>query len=113
MGQKAGRVGFDWPDVSFVREKVTEELDELDDALKNGTDADIEHEIGDVLFAVSQWSRHTGFDPEQALLKSCKRFENRFSSVLNDVHKNGKNIEDCDMNELEALWRKAKLNESR
>lgn len=112
MGQKTSRVGFDWENVSDVRDKVNEELNELDEAVQKGVSEEIEHELGDILFAVSQWGRHLGYDPEQALLKSCKRFKRRFFDVEQQVAKSGKKISDFNIEELEAFWKKAKSNES-
>jgi len=108
MGEKAGRVGFDWPDTGAVREKVAEELGELDEAVASGSAAEIEHELGDLLFAVAQWGRHLGQFPEEAVRAACARFESRFAVVERLIGERGKKMEDCGIEELEAAWQEAK-----
>ncbi|MBN2524803.1 MAG: nucleoside triphosphate pyrophosphohydrolase [Deltaproteobacteria bacterium] len=111
MGQKVGRVGFDWPSIEGVREKVHEELAELHDALE-AQDADsIFQEMGDVLFAMAQWARHIGVDPEDSLRQCCNRFGNRFAHVENSVMVNNRSIREYSLDELEQLWKQAKENE--
>jgi MazG family protein len=78
---RAARVGFDWPDVSAIRTKVNEELDELDEALASGQQSAALDEFGDLLFAVANWGRRNGLDPEQALRGTCDKFRRRFSHV--------------------------------
>ncbi len=78
LGQRAGRVGFDWQTAPQVRSKVQEELHVLDAALI-GTDREhIAEELGDLLFALANWARHLGLDPETALRASTEKFERRF-----------------------------------
>ena len=113
MGQKAARVGFDWPDAVAVREKVIEELGELDEAVAAGDAAAMAHEVGDLLFAVTQWARHLGCDPEEALRSSCSRFRTRFTRVEGAVERSGRPMEDHTIDELEALWQEAKTHEQR
>lgn len=111
MGQKAGRVGFDWPDGAEVRAKVVEELQELDDALSNGGRTELEHELGDVLFAVAQWGRHLGVDPEEAVRKCCMRFKRRFSYVEKSVKEAHRTFDEYSIDALEELWQQAKFDE--
>lgn len=108
MGEKAGRVGFDWPDVAGVREKVEEELRELDEAVAGGDPAEVEHELGDLLFALAQWGRHLGQFPEEALRAACSRFSSRFSVLDRLIIESGRTVEECTMEELEAAWQEAK-----
>ena len=111
MGQKVSRVGFDWPDISGVRGKVDEELDELDEAVAEGDSAKIEHEMGDLLFAVAQWARHLGIDPEESLRQCCTRFENRFAFVEKNANDAGQRLSDITPEELDNYWEQAKKNE--
>lgn len=82
LGEKAARLGFDWPAGAEgereVREKIDEELAELDAARRDEGLARTEEELGDLLFALAQYSRLIGLDPEGALRKACKKFEIRF-----------------------------------
>lgn len=111
MGEKAGRVGFDWNTISAVREKVIEELAELDAAIETANQSEIDHELGDLLFAIAQWARHLKQAPEEALRHTCNRFAKRFYHVENAVRESGRNIEECDIEELESHWKKAKEHE--
>lgn len=85
IGEKVERVGFDWPDARGSREKVTEELGELDRAIASGDAKDIEEEMGDVLFALVNLSRHTKVDAEGALRRTIDKFTTRFAHVESRV----------------------------
>ena len=108
MGEKAGRVGFDWPEAVSVRDKVREELEELDEAVASGDRAAMEHELGDLLFSVAQWGRHLGQFPEEAIQACCTRFTNRFEGVEEIIHDSGREIADCTLQELEEAWQEVK-----
>jgi MazG family protein len=89
IGEKVARVGFDWPDASGSRAKVAEELEELDRAVASGEAADIEEELGDVLFALVNLARHVGVDAEAALRRTSEKFTARFAHVearVREVH---------------------------
>ncbi|MFO7179536.1 MAG: nucleoside triphosphate pyrophosphohydrolase [Pseudomonadota bacterium] len=81
MSEKVSRVGFDWPDAQGSREKVGEELAELDESVRSGDRARIEAELGDLLFALVNFARHHGIDAESALRGTCDRFGRRFAHV--------------------------------
>lgn len=81
IGEKVARVGFDWQDSSGSREKVTEELGELDRAIASKDAAAIEDEMGDVLFALVNLSRHVEVDAEAALRRTIEKFTRRFAHV--------------------------------
>ena len=81
IGEKVQRVGFDWPDARGSRAKVTEELGELDEALAAGDASAIEDEMGDVLFALVNLSRHAKVDAEGALRRTIDKFTKRFDHV--------------------------------
>jgi MazG family protein len=81
MGDKVSRVGFDWPDVRGSRDKVSEELHELDEAAAAGDKERVEAELGDLLFALVNFARHHGVDAELALRGTADRFASRFAHV--------------------------------
>jgi tetrapyrrole methylase family protein / MazG family protein len=108
MGEKAARIGFDWPSIEGVREKVDEELGELDEAIELGDESAMTHELGDVLFAVSQHARHLGLSPEECLKLSCQRFADRFGRLEEAAKKRGERLEDMALDRMETYWQEAK-----
>ncbi len=111
LGEKASRTGFDWPKgdagTKMLRDKVAEELAELDEAIGETQERATE-EIGDLFFALAQYSRRLGIDPEGALRQACNKFETRFRAMeveASPVIAAGGNLSDA---EWDALWRKAK-----
>ena len=108
LGNRAARVGFDWPDISGARSKVSEELAEVDDALLQGDPAHTEAELGDLLFAVSNLCRHASIDPEQALRGANSRFQARFEDVERAVDGSGRPWEKFTLEQLDQLWEDAK-----
>jgi len=105
VGQKAARTGFDWPDSSGARAKLTEEIAELDQALATGDADAIGHEIGDVLFSVVNMARHADVNPELALRATIDRFSERFAYLEQHL---GDRMSDASLEEMEALWQEAK-----
>jgi nucleoside triphosphate diphosphatase len=81
LTRRAARVGFDWPDEAAVRPKIAEELRETEEAVASGDAKAIEEELGDALFALVNWARQLGVDPEQALRQANRKFEGRFSAM--------------------------------
>ena len=106
--QRAARVGFDWPETSGVADKVREEMAEVEAAT---TLAEREVELGDLLFAVVNWARWLGADPEAALRKANARFARRFRGVERMARERGLDMAALTMDELEALWQEVKLDE--
>ena len=100
--RRAARVGFDWPDSEGPRLKIDEELGEIERAVD---DAERGAEIGDLLFAVVNYARHLGINPETALREATARFERRFRKVEEITDKQ---LKDMHIVELEALWQRAK-----
>ena len=114
ISQKAAKTGFEWPDFDQVLAKFHEETAELADARANGTQEQIEGELGDLLFTVVNMARWLKVDPEQALRKTNAKFRARFSHVERTLAAQGKSLEDSTLEEMEALWQQAKsLPESR
>ena len=108
LQRKASKVGFDWSDISQVEEKVKEEWNEFWQALKEGDREKIEHEFGDLLFALVNLARFLKIDPEEALQKANERFIKRFSYIEQKVKESGRRWEDFTLEELDRLWEEAK-----
>ena len=108
LGRRAAQVGFDWPDVTGVLDKVREEIDELQQAVASGESAHVREEVGDLLFSVAQLSRHLDVDPEAALRDAGGKFERRFRRIEAGLAVDGRTAADASMAELEALWAQAK-----
>jgi ATP diphosphatase len=102
LQKRAARTGFDWPDPSGARAKIDEELAEVEAA---ASDADRTEEIGDLLFAVVNWSRKLGIDPEAALRAANTKFEGRFRAMEAEA---GDAFAGLTLDEKEALWIAAK-----
>ena len=103
--KRAARVGFDWPEIQGVIDKVSEELDEVYAA----PDADARaSEIGDLLFAVVNLARWYGVDAESALRETNLRFRQRFGHIENTAREQGRSVSDLSLDEMEALWQTAK-----
>jgi len=112
LGRRAASVGFDWPDSRGAREKVDEELAELDYACREGLRQAVEAELGDVLFALGNLSRHLQIDPEQALRASNRRFETRFAHLEAAVRDSGRSWQEHSPEELDRYWNAAKAAET-
>jgi MazG family protein len=110
-GEKAGAVGFDWPDADGPRAKVDEELAELDQARAGGDRAAMERELGDVLFALTNLARKLGLDAEQSLRGAIDRFSSRFRHVELALEADGRSVSDASPDEQERLWQAAKRAE--
>lgn len=106
--KKASKVGFDWCSPLQAFEKITEEANELESAIKNNDKSNIEEEIGDLLFAVVNVSRLLNKDPEQMLHLSCDKFISRFKLVEDIAKSSHKNLSSMSFEEMETLWKLAK-----
>lgn len=104
--KKARKVGFDWPDWQGARDKISEELAELDDAIAQG--GDVAGELGDLLAACVNLARFLDVDPEQALHGSCDRFVKRFDFMEQEAARQGKDLETMSLEQQEELWQMAK-----
>jgi ATP diphosphatase len=102
LQKRAARTGFDWPDPSGARSKIDEEIDEF----ANAPDAEARaEEMGDLLFAVVNWARHLGIDPETALRAANAKFERRFRAMEEMA---GEDFAALSLDDKEALWVRAK-----
>ena len=108
LQRRAARVGFDWPEVGPVAEKVAEEARELAEA--EGADEAAE-ELGDLLFAVVNLVRHRGVDPEAALRAANAKFHRRFAAVEAALAAQGRRPQDATLAEMDALWEARKAAE--
>ncbi len=108
LGEKAARVGFDWTSVTEVLTKVEEETKELTATLSDRTTERQEHELGDLLFALTSLARHLNIDSETALRKAGKRFNARFRFIETRLEEAGEDIHRTSLVRLEELWQTAK-----
>lgn len=110
LGEKASRVGFDWPNQQGVLGKIDEELRELKSSLTSGVQGEIEHEYGDLLLAMANLGRFVKLDPESALRKSAHRFIKRFQWIESQARQKQKRLQDFTTEEWDALWEEAKMS---
>ena len=108
ISEKAGVVGFDWPDRDGVRAKVSEELAELDAALAAGDEDQIGEEFGDLLFSLVNLGRHLPVGAEEALRMATDKFERRFRALERTARAEGQSVHEMRSEDLEALWQRAK-----
>lgn len=111
LGDRAARVGFDWPDPPSVRRKVDEELDELDRAVADGDPGPVAEELGDVLFSLAQLGRHLGAPADDALRAANRKFDRRFRGVETHLSARGVPLQEADPDTLEAAWAAVKESE--
>lgn len=108
IAKKASRAGFDWENTLQVLEKVDEETAELKTAIAGGKPAEIEHEFGDLLFALVNLGRFLQINPEVAMVEANRRFERRFRAMEQIASESGVSIRDAGMETLDRLWEEAK-----
>jgi MazG family protein len=105
---RVAQVGFDWSNPEEVLGKLDEELAEFDAARRTGSTAEMEDELGDLLFVLVNLARFVKLDAEQALRKSNAKFRRRFGFVEARLAESGKSPADSSLDEMEALWQEAK-----
>lgn len=108
LQKRAARVGFDWPDVSHVLDKLAEESAELVEAQGTADPAAIADEFGDLLFVVVNLGRHLGVDPETALRGTNAKFSRRFAVIEARLAETGRTPQDATLDEMDAIWTDAK-----
>jgi len=110
--EKAKGVGFDWEKPEQVWEKVIEELNELKHEVESGSVRDkMEHELGDLIFALVNYARFIGVNPEDALERTNKKFIKRFQHLESKAKEMGRSLKDMTLAEMDVFWEEAKMGE--
>ncbi len=104
MQEKAASVGFDWPTIGPVWDKVDEELGELRQACDRAQPEAITEEFGDLVFSLVNLGRFLKLDPEEALRKTMAKFEYRFRGIEQELARHGRRIEEASLEEMDAIW---------
>lgn len=113
LQKRAARVGFDWPNLDGVVDKIAEEAQELKEASESLNADAIEDEMGDLLFAVTNLARKLGVDPEVALRRTNDKFTRRFKFVEAGAERDGRVLSNMTLEEMDELWNAAKRNEKK
>jgi ATP diphosphatase len=108
LQKRAARVGFDWPAVEPIFDKLSEEADELKEAIANNDRAHIEEELGDLFFALTNLARKLDIDPGMALRGSNRKFEERFRAMERVAAERGLNLAELDLDGQEAIYQAVK-----
>jgi ATP diphosphatase len=108
---KAARVGFDWPSLAPVFEKMREELAELEEAHATATPDQVAEEFGDLMFVMANVARHLDLDPEACLRGANQKFERRFRRIEALLAEDGRTPAQSDLTEMDRLWDRAKAEE--
>lgn len=111
LQKRAAQVGFDWPNLKPVMAKMREELTELDEAVSTGDTDEVRAEFGDLLFVMANVARHLKLDPEAALSQTNFKFRRRFARVEALLAEQGRVTDDATLEEMDALWDRAKAEE--
>ena len=111
LSKRAARVGFVWPDISQVVDKLDEEIAELKVEIAAGNLDKAHQEMGDVLFVVANLARTLDVDPEDALRFTNAKFVRRFQYIEARLAERGKRPDQSDLAEMDALWDEAKAAE--
>uniref|UniRef100_A0A7C4EJS8 Nucleoside triphosphate pyrophosphohydrolase n=1 Tax=Thermodesulfovibrio aggregans TaxID=86166 RepID=A0A7C4EJS8_9BACT len=101
---RVSKVGFDWDSVQGIFSKIEEEIKELKNAIKSGDKDKMEEEIGDLLFSVVNLARFLKIDPEGALRKTNRKFEERFKKLEKLAQQKGRSLKDMSLSEMDSLW---------
>ena len=112
LQKRAARVGFDWPDMEPVFDKIQEELNELKVEIhSDGAEERVAEEYGDLLFVIANLGRHIGVDPETVLAKTNRKFTRRFHHIEKRLAENGKALTESNLEEMDYYWDEAKKSE--
>ena len=111
LQKRAARVGFDWPDIRHVVDKIVEEAGELAEARDTMSQTEIEEEFGDMLFVMANLARHLDLDPEAALRATNQKFIRRFEAVEAKLAERGKRPEESTLEEMDGFWDEVKIEE--
>jgi tetrapyrrole methylase family protein/MazG family protein len=108
---KAAAVGFDWPEVRPVWDKIREEIGELEEAVRSGRDVQISDELGDLLFSIVNVSRFLKVNPEDALRGTIDKFSRRFRLVEAALRSQGRTLAEATLAEMDRIWDEVKRQE--
>ncbi|MEW6196282.1 MAG: nucleoside triphosphate pyrophosphohydrolase [Bacteroidota bacterium] len=108
LQEKAAKVGFDWEKKEDVWKKVIEEIEEMHQSEKNGEQKKLEQELGDVFFAMTNYARFLGINPENALRYTNEKFISRFQYVEKKINESGKKLSDSSLQEMDKYWEESK-----
>lgn len=108
LQKRAAKYGFDWENIEHVFNKLDEEVAELKNAYKNGSKEQAEEELGDVIFSAVNIGRHLNFSADEALRMTNNKFKKRFAYIEEQLEKQGKNLKDATLEEMDKLWNEAK-----
>ena len=111
LQNRAARVGFDWPEIGQVADKITEEARELAEARESLSRDEIAEEFGDLLFVMANLGRHLQIDPEAALRAANDKFTRRFRGIEAALQAQGRTPADSHLDEMDALWNAVKAAE--
>lgn len=109
--KRVARAGFEWDEISGVVDKLDEELAEVKEAMEQKDAAAIREELGDLMFSVVNLSRTLGHEPEELLNENIAKFMRRFQGLETRIHDDGRELEACSIDELEAVWQAVKEEE--
>jgi MazG family protein len=116
ISSRVARVGFDWPDIEGIFAKLQEEVLELKEVISQGDEDEkrerLEDEIGDMLFVIVNIARFLKIDSESALKRANRKFKTRFQFIEAALERQGRTLEEASLEEMEELWRQAKLEKS-
>ena len=104
LQKKAAEVKFDWVETREVLDKINEESSELINSIDKLNQAEIEEELGDILFTIVNLSRKLKVDPEKALNRTNEKFRYRLNGIEDELIKLGKSVKEVDPDLLETLW---------
>lgn len=108
LQEKARQTGFEWENKEQVWEKVEEEIGELKEAIREGSPVKTEEEFGDLIFSLINYARFLQVDAENALERTNKKFIHRFTQMEQEAMKNGKNLQEMTLSEMDAIWNSIK-----
>ena len=110
LQEKASKVGFDWEKKEDVWKKVIEEIEEMHKSEKEETHDELEQEVGDVFFALTNYARFLDINPEIALRRTNEKFISRFKYVEKKVKESGRQINESNLAEMDKYWEESKTN---
>ncbi len=108
LQEKASKVGFDWENKNDVWKKVIEEIEEMHEMEMSNDKIKLEEELGDVFFALTNYARFLGINPENALRLTNEKFISRFNYVEQKIKESGKKLTESNLQEMDRYWEESK-----